>query len=324
MTLEDFELAGTRVAPGTRDQVQLLPTRLPTGSELAIPVEVLHGVRPGPVIWLSGAIHGDEIVGVEIIRQVLEEIEESDLAGTVIAVPVVNVFGFVAESRYLPDRRDLNRSFPGSRTGSLAGQIARLFLDEVVDRCEIGLDFHAGSGDRTNLPQIRGNLEDPRTRRLAEAFGAPLAVHSTTIRGSLREAAVKRGKTILLFEGGEPRRFSTDAVDAGVLGTLRVMNTLDMRVHSESPAAALPRISWSTRWVRAPQGGIFRLERHLGDTVKKGDRLGAISGPSGRGRIAVKASGSGVILGHAVNPLVHRGDALVHIALDDPPAGPEE
>lgn len=322
MTRGAFDFAGTSIPAGRREQAELHASRLPTGSELAIPVEVLHGSRPGPTIWLSGALHGDEIVGVEIIRQVLEEIDVGSLAGTVIAVPVVNVFGFVAESRYLPDRRDLNRSFPGSKTGSLASQIARLFLDEVVQRCDFGLDFHAGSDDRTNLPQIRGDMEDEETRRLAIAFGGPLAVHSKTIRGSLREAARKLGKRNLLFEGGEPRRFSRRAVDAGVEGRLRVLETLRMSTAEDTAPPSGTRLSWATRWVRAPQGGIFRMDVELGEDVQKGQVLGSISGPSGRNRIRVKASAAGMVMGHAVSPIAHRGDGLVHLALDPNPPGP--
>lgn len=319
MTRSPFDFAGSVIPAGTRGQAELHASRLPTGAELAIPVEVLHGVRPGPTIWLSGALHGDEIVGVEIIRQVLEEVDAADLAGTVLAVPVVNVFGFVAESRYLPDRRDLNRSFPGSRTGSLASQIAREFLDGVVKRCDFGLDFHAGSDDRTNLPQIRGDMDDEETRRLAIAFGGPLAVHSKTIRGSLREAARSLGTRTLLFEGGEPRRFSRRAVDAGVVGTLRVLEALGMSASEGTAPPSGTRLARSTRWVRAPQGGIFRMDVELGEDVEKGQVLGSISGPSGRNRVRVKASVTGVVMGHAVSPIAHRGDGLVHLALDPTP-----
>jgi predicted deacylase len=195
---------------------------------------------------LSGAIHGDEIVGVEIIRQLLDALEPDAIAGAVIAAPVVNVFGFVFESRYLPDRRDLNRSFPGSKRGSLAARLARLFMDEVVSRSDVGIDFHAGSDGRTNLPQIRGNLKDPETRRLSTAFGAPVMIHAGTIKGSLRSAALKQGKRVLLFEGGEPSRFNPAAVQAGVEGTLRVMVSLGGarsagRAAERGPAHAVPR-----------------------------------------------------------------------------------
>lgn len=317
-----FQYMDRTIDPGSRSRVHIPVSLLPTGGELTMLTHVLHGSGDGPVIWLSGAIHGDEIVGVEIIRQVLALTDERELAGTIIAVPVVNVFGFLAESRYLPDRRDLNRSFPGSKRGSNASQLARLFLDNVVAHCSLGIDFHAGSNDRTNLAQIRGNLRDPETRRLALAFGPPLAVHSKTVKGSLREAALKREKRCLLFEGGEPRRFSPASVDAGVAGTMRVLAALGMITPAAAEAAVqrvgetrVPtRLSESTTWVRAPRGGILRLERRLGAIVEKNDRLGVIGSPEGRQTTEVRASIAGIVMGHAVNPLVHRGDGLVHIA----------
>jgi uncharacterized protein len=310
---ETFRFAGRPVPPGTRRQISLPAGRLPSGTEVALPIEVLNGVAPGPTVWLSGALHGDEIVGVEIIRRVLERVDERALAGVMIAAPVVNVFGFVTGSRYLPDRRDLNRSFPGNTRGPLAARIARIFVDHVLAVAHVGIDFHAGSDERTNLPQIRGNMDDPDTRALALAFGAPLTVHSKTIKGSLRATALKMGKRVLLFEGGEPKRFSPEAVDAGVEGTLRVLRRLGM-TDDDAPAGARSVESRSTTWVRAPRGGIFRLEVRLGCRVAKGDRLGIITGPSGRGGREVRARATGIVMGHTVNPLVHQGDALVHIA----------
>jgi predicted deacylase len=318
---ESFVLGGERITAGSRTQVHLPAGRLPSGTELSLSIEVLRGSLPGPTVWLSGAIHGDEVVGVEIIRQMLEELDERTLSGTVIAAPVVNVFGFVTGSRYLPDRRDLNRSFPGSPRGSLAGRLARLFVDEVVERSDIGIDFHAGSDDRTNLPQVRCDLDDPETRRLALAFGAPVAIHSKTIKGSLRDVAGKRGKRTLLFEGGEPRRFSPEAVEAGVLGALRVLKALDMIDGTVTSPDASPRESRSTRWVRSPRGGIFRMERTLGATVQKGDRLGIIGEPSRRGGTEVRTHTTGIIVGHTVSPLVHLGDGLVHVAEWTDPSG---
>ncbi len=310
----DFVFAGLPVRSGTRRQVSLPAGRLPSGTELTLPIEVLHGTRQGPTLWLSGAIHGDEIVGVEIIRRVLGHVDERRLAGTLIAVPVVNVFGFVAESRYLPDRRDLNRSFPGSARGPLASRLARLFVDQVLRVSDVGIDFHAGSDDRTNLPQIRGNLDDPETRRLAYAFAPPLVVHSSTIKGTLRETALKEGKRVLLFEGGEPRRFSPDAVEAGVAGALRAMHALGMTDELGAPPASNPAESRTTSWVRAPKGGIFRLTVTLGERIDQGALLGIISGPAGRGGREVRSKVAGMVMGYAVNPLVHQGDGLVHIA----------
>jgi len=309
-----FTFAGRTIEPGIRRQFSLPAGRLPSGTEVSLPIEVLNGVAPGPTLWLSGALHGDEIVGVEIIRRVLERLDERSLGGTVIAVPVVNVFGFVAGSRYLPDRRDLNRSFPGSTRGPLASRLARRFVDEILTVSDVGIDFHAGSDDRTNLPQVRGNMDDEETRRLALAFGAPLVVHSKTIKGSLREVAVRMDKRVLLFEGGEPKRFSRDAVDVGVAGTLRALAELGMIAAPPGPVPDRPAEARSTKWVRAPRGGIFRLETALGRHVKTGDLLGLISGPSGRGAREVRSRATGIVMGHAVNPLVHQGDALVHIA----------
>ncbi|MDX1492836.1 MAG: succinylglutamate desuccinylase/aspartoacylase family protein [Longimicrobiales bacterium] len=308
-----FDFAGERVDQGTRRHFDLPAGRLPSGTELSLPIEVVHGVRDGPVMWLSGAVHGDEVVGVEIIRQTLEIVDETALAGTIIAAPVVNVFGFVTESRYLPDRRDLNRSFPGTERGPLAGRLARLFVDQVLAISDFGIDFHAGSDDRTNLAQIRGNMDDPRTRKLAEAFAPPIVVHAKTIKGSLRHTALKMGKRVLLFEGGEPRRFSRLAIEAGVEGTLRVLHSASMIQEAPPPRYRI-RHSRSTKWMRAPRGGIFRLEKELGSEVTKGSRLGIITGPAGREGQEVVARTGGVILGHAVNPLVHQGDGLVHIA----------
>jgi hypothetical protein len=308
-----FEFRGEQVAPGERRTFQLPAGRLASGVLLNLPVEVVCGARAGPVVWLSGAIHGDEIVGVEIIRQVLDDLDPATMAGTVVAVPVVNVFGFVIESRYLPDRRDLNRSFPGSRSGSLAARLARLFMDEIVARCEVGLDFHAGSDDRTNLPHLRGNLDDPETLRLARSFGVPIIVHNKPIKSTLRAAALKRGKRVLLFEGGEPRRFSPESVAAGIPGTLRVLAAMGI-IESAPPPEGGTVVSRSTKWVRAPRGGIFRLESTLGALVEKGERLGLITDPAARDGTVVRARVGGLVLGHTVNPLVNPGDGIVNIA----------
>lgn len=313
MSTRRFTFAGQAVRPGTRRLFSLPAGRLPSGAELSLRVEVIHGSEPGPTLWLSGAIHGDEIVGVEIIRRILGVVDERALAGTILAVPVVNVFGFVAESRYLPDRRDLNRSFPGSVRGSLAGRLARLFVDNVLEPSDVGIDFHAGSDDRTNLSQVRGNLEDEQTRRLALAFAPPLMIHAKTVRGSLREAAVKRGKQVLLFEGGEPKRFNPMPVEAGSAGTLRMLRALGM-ADVDVPPAPEPAESRSTVWVRAPRGGIFHMTTELGARVERGDLVGVITEPSGRGAREVRARSTGLVMGHAVNPLVHQGYGLVHIA----------
>jgi len=190
---DPVSVGGVEVAPGTRERIQIPVARYVTGEWLNLPVEVIHGARPGPFVWMSGAIHGDELDGVEIARGVAESLSPARLSGTVFAIPIVNVFGFIQASRYLPDRRDLNRAFPGSEDGSMAARLAWLFTTEIVDRCEWGLDFHCGSGERENLPQIRGDLEDEQTRAVATAFGAPLMIHNNGPDGSLRRSALARG-----------------------------------------------------------------------------------------------------------------------------------
>jgi uncharacterized protein len=314
MTTEPYFFGGEEIAPGSLREFEIHAGRLPSGTQMTLPIKIAHGAKPGPVIWLSGAIHGDEIVGVAVIRHVLEALKPKKMAGTVLAVPVVNVFGFVTGSRYLPDRRDLNRSFPGSSRGSLAARLARLFVDTVVDRCDYGIDFHAGSDDRTNLPQIRGNMDDDETRRLALAFGPDVMLHSATIKGTLRETALRRSKTILLFEGGEPRRFSTAAVEAGTAGALRVLGALGMISDPPPPRETPPLEARSTTWVRAPRGGIFRLEIQLGALLTKGQRVGVIADPADAKYTTVRSPVAGVVLGHAVNPLVYPGAGLLHVA----------
>ncbi len=314
------EIGGTLIHPGKRGRVELPAARLPTGSPLSIPVEVLHGRRPGPRLWLTAAIHGDELNGVEIIRQVLAACSPRHLAGTLIAVPVVNGYGFITQSRYLLDRRDLNRSFPGSSRGSLAAQLARLLMREVIEGSDYGIDLHTGSGDRTNLPQIRGNLEDPDTRRIAAAFGAAVSIHATVRDGSLRAAATERGVRVLVYEGGEARRYNRIAVDAGTRGILQVLSELGMR-NGPPPSTPSPPESRTTSWVRAGKSGLVRIEVTPGAQVEKGDRIGIIANAFGDKGLVVKARTGGVVIGVTRQPMVNRGDALVHIAELLPPSG---
>ncbi len=308
-----MEIGDADVDRGERRRVELPVARLATGNLLSLPVEVLNGASDGPRIWLSGAVHGDEVVGVEIIRRVVRRLDPDDLAGTVISVPIVNVFGFIAESRYLPDRRDLNRAFPGRESGSLASRLAHLFMEEVVRKCDYGIDFHAGSDDRTNLPQVRADLDDEETRRLALAFAPPVAIHAGLRDGSLREAAAEEGLHVLLYEGGEARRFDPDAVEAGVAGTLRALEGLGM-CETGSPAAPACRESRETRWERASRSGILHLDVGAGDRVEEGTLLGEITNSFGDRKASVRCRTPGIVIGHTLSPLVNRGDALVHVA----------
>ena len=288
--------------------------RLPTDTWLSLPVVVINGRRPGPALFLSGAIHGDELNGVEIVRRVTAKLDARTLGGTVVAVPIVNVFGFVNESRYLPDRRDLNRSFPGSPRGPLAARMAHLFMQEVVTRCDYGLDLHTGSWSRTNLPQVRGDLRDPQIRRIAEAFGAPIMLHSRVRDGSLRQAATAKGVHVLLYEAGEAHRFDDFAIDTGVAGVLRVMRELGMWEGDGAEVAPTPLAASKSHWIRARRGGILRLDVGLGEPVGPGTELGIIADAFGTGVSKVRARADGIVIGYLRKPLVNQGDALVHVA----------
>jgi predicted deacylase len=308
-----FAIADLHVRPGHRAKIELPIARLMSGTPVALPAVVLHGTQTGPTVWLSAAIHGDEICGVEIIRRVLERTDPANLAGTLIAVPVVNVHGFNAGDRYLPDRRDLNRSFPGSARGSLASRVAHLMMTEVIDRCDIGIDLHTGSDHRINLPQIRGDLDNPAVRDLAAVFAAPISLHSRTRDGSLREAATESGATALLFEGGEADRFDPSAIAAGTNGVLRVLAAAGM---VESAPKAKTQTKWSRKsvWMRASNSGMLQLSVRLGDEVAKGERIATIYDPFGKRLGAVSSRSTGVVVGHTQRPLVNRGDAIVHLA----------
>jgi uncharacterized protein len=302
-----IEIAGVTIEPGKRQRLEIPVANLPTQTPISLPVIVVNGKKAGPILWLSAAIHGDEINGVEIIRQVLDKIKPKKLCGTLIAVPIVNVFGFIEQSRYLPDRRDLNRSFPGSANGSLASRLAYLFMTEIVSRCTHGIDLHTAAIPRINLPQIRANLKDEETYHFAKVFGAPAIVHSATRDGSLRQAATKKGIPILLYEAGEALRF--------VDGILRVMDYLGMY----PLAVAAPEVEtvevFETKWIRASRSGIFHLSVKLGDRVEKKQLLGIITDAFGETSTKVRASETGIAIGHTQNPLVNQGDGVVHLAL---------
>jgi predicted deacylase len=323
---EPIVIDGTTIGPGQRRLVEVPVSHLPTATSLTLPVVVAHGLRPGPRLWLSAMVHGDELNGLEIIRRVLEVIRPRRMAGSVVAAPIVNVFGVLGESRYLPDRRDLNRSFPGSPTGSLGSQLAHLFMSTVVAACDMGIDLHTGSDHRYNYPQVRGDMEDPATRELAEAFGAPVSIHSPLRDGSLREACRRKGIPVIVYEGGEAHRFDEEVIVAGTEGVLRVLDHLGMRLaagdgsgggSNRRPATAFVR---HTQWVRARRTGILRSSVNAGQRVARGETLGIIADAVGGARATMKAPIAGVVIGHTRHPLVHRGDALFHLADLDPAA----
>ncbi len=309
-----IRVGDVHIPAGMSRRADLPVAQLPTQNEVSIPIQVVNGVENGPRLWVNAAIHGDEINGVEIVRELLGELDPQQMRGTVFAVPIVNVFGFVYESRYLPDRRDLNRSFPGSSGGSLAARLAHLFMTEIVAQCTHGIDLHTGSNERVNLPHIRAQLDDEATREFAEAFAAPVMLNSEGPEGSLRGAVQKVGKPILVFEGGEPRRFDPNSVAVGLEGILRVMDALGMRDHRPAELDYEPREVARKSWIRATRAGILRLQKYSGAHVQKGECLGTIGDAFGTETCEVNAVFDGQIISHVNNPLVHQGDAIIHLA----------
>jgi uncharacterized protein len=308
-------IGGIQVQPGTRKSIDLEITRLYTHTPTTMPVQVLCGRQAGPVLFVSAAIHGDELNGVEIIRRLLKAPALKRLKGTLIAVPIVNLLGFIQTSRYLPDRRDLNRCFPGTSKGSLAARIADLFMKEIVSRSSHGIDLHTGAIHRANLPQLRANLDDPQTLEMARAFGTPVILNAAIRDGSLRSAAATRDVPILLYEAGEALRLDELSIRGGVEGIVRVMRLLGMLPATRGKAAPDPIVARSSSWVRAPQSGILRTYARLGERVHRDQSvLGAVADPFGEQEQEIRAPFSGIIIGRLNLPLVSEGDAIFHIA----------
>ena len=315
MPREPFSIAGVDVAPGTRASVTLPVSALPDHTAVGLNVEVIHGKRAGPVMFVSAAVHGDEVIGVEIVRRLLRAPQLANLRGTLLVAPVVNSFGVLARSRYLPDRRDLNRCFPGTASGSLGSRLAHIFLREVVLRCDFGIDLHSAAEHRTNLPQIRVTPRDATTARMARAFGAPVILTSPLRDGSLRGEAAERGTPVLLYEAGEGLRFDEFAVRVGLAGILRVMRDEAMLAAKGIAKARTPSLSCrASTWLRAPVGGLLRTFRAEGEIVEEGDVLAAVSDPTGTVEAELLAPGSGILIGRAVLPVVNEGDAVFHLA----------
>lgn len=319
MAREPFELAGVRVTPGSRTQIDVPIAKLYTHAPLHIPVEVVHGRRPGPVLLVCGTIHGDEINGAEIVRRVLRSAAIRHMHGTLIAVPIVNVFGFVQQTRYLPDRRDLNRCFPGSQAGSLGSRVAALFREEIVDQATHIIDLHTGAIHRTNLPQVRAQLSPgSQTSAMAEAFGVPVILNAELREGSLRAYAQSRGIPVLTYEAGEALRFDEWAIAPGVRGVLRVMRGLGMlAVRRRRTSAPTVEIANGSSWARAPIDGILRPKTRLGARVAKNQVLGLVADPFGNSEGAVIANADGIVIGMSNLPLANEGEALFHIARFD-------
>jgi predicted deacylase len=313
-----LSFGGWKVPPGESAEIRLEVSELYTADPLYVPVTVVRGLRPGPTLFLTAAVHGDELNGVAIIRDLLLDHDFSNLAGSLIAVPVVNVPGFLTQSRALPDGRDLNRSFPGSPHGSFTARLAHRAFQDVLTRSDYGVDLHTAGGDRANYPHVRADLDDPGAARLAAAFGAPVVIHGKGPKGSLRRVATEAGVPTVVYEAGSARVFERRFIDAGLAGLLNVLRGLGMLENGGEPdpdaqPPLLLRVKKST-WLRAGAGGILDLRVSLGDTVKKGQLISINTNPFGRERNQLISPAGGIVIGLTRSPLVHPGDPICHLA----------
>tara|TARA_R110000868_G_scaffold410505_4_gene698855 strand:+ start:100435 stop:101451 length:1017 start_codon:yes stop_codon:yes gene_type:complete len=302
------------ILPGTVTRVELPVANLYIHAEVSMPVHVIRGRKDGPTVFVSAAVHGDEINGIEIIRRLIQLKNLKITCGTLILVPMVNVYGVLNQSRYMPDRRDLNRVFPGSMKGSLAGRLANIFLNEIVAQCDYGMDLHTGAIHRSNFPQIRAKLDDEETRKMAEAFGVPVLLHSDLLDGSLRQAAVEVNTKILLYEAGEALRFDETCIQSGLKGVVNVLAYLGMTRRPMRKRMVEPFVAYGSSWLRAGSSGIVHNLKNLGAKVSKGEVLAEIGDTFGEISDKVCAKHDGIIIGKQNIPLVQEGDAMFHIA----------
>lgn len=308
-----FVLGGIEVAPNSIKTINLdLPKLYNVPAKL--PIHVIRGKKDGPVVFVSAAIHGDELNGIEIIRRIRKLNVLKRLRGTLLLVPIVNVYGIITLSRYLPDRRDLNRSFPGTTRGSLASRLAKIFFDEIVSKCDLGIDLHTASIHKSNLPQIRTNINNDFTYNLAKCFEAPVILHSELRDGSLRGYAQEKGIAILLYEAGEALRFDETCIRIGVKGVVNVLREMQMIPPSKRKNKKVPIVTKSSQWIRASDSGVLRTIKALGDTVKKDEIIAYIDEPLGDESVEIKSLFDGIIIGKSEIPLIQEGDAIFHIA----------
>ena len=299
---------------GTKVRINIDMGRMHDFTDLKMPIEVVSGIKDGPTLFVSSTIHGDEINGIEIVRRLLDYVKVDKICGTLIAIPIVNIFGFNDHSRYLPDRRDLNRCFPGIKNGSLASQLAYKFMQEIVLKSDYGIDIHSGSFHRSNYPQVRTNIDEEINLELAKVFNAPAIINSNLRDGSLRSAGMQANIPIILYEAGEILRFDENATKTGLNGILNVMEKIGMIAKAPQDDAKKIFIALSSSWLRASQSGIFISNIKLGDMVQKGQIIGSISNPFGDNKIEIRVNEDGMVIGLTMMPLVNKGDALLHIA----------
>ncbi|KXX68475.1 succinylglutamate desuccinylase/aspartoacylase family protein [Flammeovirga sp. SJP92] len=314
MASDKFVLLGTEIKKGKGAVLELEVAKLHTRNSLKVPVIVERGKKDGPVLLLLGGVHGDESNGVAIVRDIIRKKYHKPKSGTVICIPVFNVFGYLNLTRAFPDGRDLNRMFPGTKNGSLASQFAYTFTKEIAPVVDYVVDFHTGGADRSNFPNIRCDFNEKEEFELAKAFGAPYVMHSKYIHKSIRETIHKMGKPIILFEGGKSLHLENDVIDIGVNGALNVMKYLKMH-EGEPEFKQGPIYIKKSKWLRAPYSGIFESTVKNGEQVTKKQLIGRISDPFGEFEKKIYAPSNSAIFGLNTAPNVNKGDAIFHVSV---------
>lgn len=322
MPTTNIEVLGKAVSLGKGLQINLDIAKLHTRTKIEVPIIIERAKEPGPTILFTGGIHGDEINGVEIVRQIVAKGYNKPQKGMVICIPVVNIFGFISQTRQFPDGRDLNRVFPGTKRGSLASIFAYHLMKEIVPLADYCLDFHTGGANRFNAAQVRINQGDEESLELAKVFGAPFILKSKRREKSYRDSAIKLGKKVLLYEGGKSLDLDKTITRYGVNGALNVMQHLGMRDFSKElkrkaktkikPAIVVEK----SKWIRARYSGIFRTSVVLGKLYNKGDKIGSISDPFGYFERDVKAPNKGYVFCKNHAPIVNKGDAIIHMSIE--------
>ena len=312
--LKKLVIDGKPIERGENEQLNLYVSRLPSGNRISIQTYIFSSVNSGPTVLIMGGVHGDEINGIQIVRRALEDGVFSNLIkGNVIAIPLLNVFGFINFSRDVPDGKDVNRSFPGSLSGSLASRTAAVLTKKILPHVDIAIDLHTGGASRYNYPQIRYSKKDLKAKKLAKEFGAPFMIEKPWITKSFRKTANLMDISVLVYEAGESVRLDGFSIDLGIAGIKRTLKSLGM-IDDAPPPNYETRLFKSTGWVRATEAGLFTWTKQSGSYIKKGEQIGIIHSPQGDRTKRILAKKDGHIIGHNNASVVHNGDALFNIA----------
>lgn len=309
-------IAGQEIKPGEFKEININIARLPSHTVIDTPIYVSRALEDGPTLALMAGMHGDEINGMEIVRRILDGGLNRTKRGTVVCIPIINVYGFLNFSREVPDGKDVNRSFPGHKSGSLASRVAYNLTHQVIPFIDYGVDFHTGGAMRTNYPQVRAMLSNEKNHELAHAFSAPFTIDSSFRPNSLRKEASKKGKNIIVYEAGESLRFDLHGIEEGVDGTLRLMKHLNMIDWAPEPKEQ-NRIIWSSSWVRGKHAGLFQPNVACGQLIHKGEWVGTITDPFGEFKEQIKAPETAYVIGLNNSPVINAGDALMHLGMDN-------